>query len=283
MDASPDSVWVTFDTEQSRSMLEGKNIFYVPYISPRDWRGTLRAYRLLAKFLRGHSFDAVYSTGAAVALAAFLQPRLRKVLKTYIESVSRTEGPSLTGRMVSLLPSVRLLTQHRQWANGRWKYTESILSEYVTKEDEKTDQGRPSLFVTLGTIKPYRFDSLVDAVIGTGLADENTIWQLGSTARSDLPGRVYAHLPAGEFKKAALEASVVITHAGVGTVVQLLDWGKSPVVVPREKSKNEHTDNHQFQISDLLVDRKLAVVTRAHELSATHLKRAMKQRTEIHE
>lgn len=277
---SKESVWVTFDTEQSRSMLAGLNTFFVPYISPRDWRGTLQATRLLNAYLENHDFEGVYSTGSAIAISAFLQPKLRNTPKFYIESVSRTSGPSLTGRIASLLPSVRLMTQHKQWANRRWSHTESVLAHYTTLESASDAQRPSKVFVTLGTIHPYRFDALVDKVLESGFASESTIWQLGVTDRIDLPGQVYDQMPADEFARAAKKADIVVTHAGVGTVMQLLELGKSPVVVPREKSRGEHVDDHQFQISELLVERNLAVVARADKLSADHMKRAMNQRTE---
>lgn len=280
---SEESVWVTFDTEQSRSMLAGRNVFYVPYISPRDWQGTVQAFRLLASFLETHEFEAVYSTGSAVALAAFLQPRLRNTPKTYIESVSRTKGPSLTGRLTSFFPSIRLFTQHKSWASKRWNYIESVLAQYNTTSGCSSEGENSRLFVTLGTIKPYRFDALVDTVLESGYAGPDTIWQLGSTDRHGLPGEVFTHMDAAAFTEAARAANVVVTHAGVGTVMQLLEMGKSPVVVPREKNRGEHVDDHQFQISELLIEQNLAVVARVQDLSANHMKRAMNQRTELND
>jgi UDP-N-acetylglucosamine--N-acetylmuramyl-(pentapeptide) pyrophosphoryl-undecaprenol N-acetylglucosamine transferase len=279
---SRDSVWVTFDTPQSRSMLRGKETFFVPYISPRDWKGTITAFCRLAVFLRNQVFDGVYSTGAAVALSAFLQPRLIRTPKTYIESVSRTRGPSLSGRMVSLVPGVRLYTQHKRWANRRWSHTESVLAHYETKPSITAVQEPLRIFVTLGTIQPYRFDSLIDAVLATGLAGPETVWQTGVSNREGLPGSAHEQMEADDFLAAIDSADVVITHAGVGTVIQLLELGKSPVVVPREKMRGEHVDDHQFQISALLMERKLGIVKRTAELTAADVIRAANQRTDVH-
>jgi UDP-N-acetylglucosamine transferase subunit ALG13 len=110
----------------------------------------------------------------------------------------------------------------------------------------------PSLFVTLGTIEGYRFDSLVDAVLASGLADERTVWQLGfTTDRTDLPGQVHQMMPTAQFIDAALTADVVITHAGVGTFMGLLEMGIFPVLVTRRKHRGEHVDDHQMQIAEL--------------------------------
>src|SRR5579875_3682455 len=43
-DARPDSVWVTADSQQSRSVLAGRNVHHVPYVASRDLLGTLRAF-----------------------------------------------------------------------------------------------------------------------------------------------------------------------------------------------------------------------------------------------
>uniref|UniRef100_UPI0028CFE1F8 hypothetical protein n=1 Tax=uncultured Microbacterium sp. TaxID=191216 RepID=UPI0028CFE1F8 len=41
--ATDDSLWVSFDSPQTRSLLRDRRTLLVPYIKPRDWRGTLKA------------------------------------------------------------------------------------------------------------------------------------------------------------------------------------------------------------------------------------------------
>ena len=41
----------------------------------------------------------------------------------------------------------------------------------------------------------------------------------------------------------------MITHGGVGSIIDALSFGKIPIVVPRRKDLNEHTDDHQMQIT----------------------------------
>jgi len=43
----------------------------------------------------------------------------------------------------------------------------------------------------------------------------------------------------------AREAVVVATQEGVGTVMQLLDWGIWPVVLGRRVHRGEYVDDHQ--------------------------------------
>lgn len=40
-------------------------------------------------------------------------------------------------------------------------------------------------------------------------------------------------------------AEVIILHGGAGCILQTLNFGKTPFVMPREKKFNEHINNHQ--------------------------------------
>lgn len=277
-DIANDSLWVTFDTHQSRSVLDGERVLHVPYVAPRDFRAVVAARKEIDRKVRYESFDHVVSTGAGLALAAFTSRRLRRVSKTYIESVSRTNGPSLTGRIVSAFNLANMYTQHEQWANKKWTHTPGVLDEFKTV-GKPTDNDRPKLFVTLGTIKPYRFDAMIDAVLGSGLADERTVWQVGETVRKDLPGTVVDQMSANEFQACVAEADATITHAGVGTILQLLESGVCPVVLPRDPSRNEHVDGHQKLICDLLDAKGLGVVRETNSLSRADILRASAART----
>jgi len=248
--ASRDSLWITFDSMQSRSLLAGQRRIHVPYVRPRDYIGMMRAAGIVRRVLKHESFDGAVSTGAGLAVSALPQAAISGVPSLYIESVSRVEGPSLSGRMLAASRLVSLRTQHPAWATDRWTTHPSVLSTYHPLIRHQPDH--PSLFVTLGTIEGYRFDSLVDAVLASGLADERTVWQLGYTNnRTDLPGQVYQMMPSAQFVDAALSADVVITHAGVGTFMGLLEMGIFPVIVTRRKHRGEHVDDHQTQIAEL--------------------------------
>jgi UDP-N-acetylglucosamine transferase subunit ALG13 len=265
--SSSDSLWVTFDSPQSLSVLSHSRALYVPYVAPRDLSGAATAFlRMMREIDWGaEKFSAAITTGAAVGLAGLAAARIHRVPSCYIESVSRVDGPSLTGRLASLDPGIKKYCQHEYWAGRRWSYGGSLFDSFVADAGQRSE--RPRLFVTLGTIRPYRFDSLVDAVLATGLADERTTWQLGVTDRQGLPGRAVSQLSAAEFQECVESADVVITHAGVGTVMNLLEMGRFAVVVPHRIDRHEHVDDHQSQIADLLRRRGLASVAEVHDLT----------------
>lgn len=279
MDASPDSLWMTFESPQSRSLLAGLRVEFVPYVKPRDWMAVLRTQRITRGLLRRERFDLVVSTGAAIALGVFPVAAGRGMPRRYIESVSRIDGPSLTGRIVHGMRLAETFTQHPAWSGGRWREHPSVLAQFAPVDGAPRSDGPLRLFVTLGTIRPYRFDALIDAVLASGLADEHTVWQLGETTRTDLPGRAETQIPAAEFDRLATEADVVITHAGVGTVLALLEMGIHPVVVPRRAFRAEHVDDHQAQIARLVGELGVASPREAPGLDADAIRFAASRRT----
>lgn len=278
---SEHATWVTFDSPQSRDLLRDQRVVWVDYIAPRDLRGTLRARRQLARDLAGARFDGVVSTGAALAVAAFLWGRAQQLPRRYVESVSRTDGPSLTGRIVRALRLADTFSQHASWASPAWPQASSVLRGYARRpRRDAPGSDRPlRILVTLGTIRPYRFDRLVDRVLAITGPDDEITWQLGVTERAGLPGDAAALIPQGELLDAARAADVVITHSGVGTILQLLGEGISPVVVPRRRQHREHIDDHQLQIWQLLADSRVAHPVEVEDLSRASLLAAARHDT----
>lgn len=269
LDVHPDSVWVTFESEQSRSLLWGRNVVSVPYVAPRDFRGMLRTLCLTYPAFRDTPFDLCVSTGAAVALGVLPWAKARSIPCAYVESVSRTDGPSLTGKLVDRLGLAATFSQHAYWAGDHhWRLHTSVLGAYRSERRSVDHRpGTPRLFVSLGTIEPYRFDRLVDTLLQSGAVDETTVWQLGTTQRNDLPGTVHEFVTATEFDRFCREADVVVAHAGVGTILQLLEMGVHPVVVPRRRQWKEHVDDHQLQIAALLTQTGTATVCDAGDVT----------------
>lgn len=269
--ASAESTWVTFDTPQARSLLMAyRDVRFVPYVGPRDLRGVLRTIWAVAVIARRSRYDAVLSTGAGIALALpFVPRRLRRL---YIESVSRVAGPSLTGKLLAWA-RVERRTQHPGWASRRWPYEFTLLDQYdaLPRERESASEAPLSVLVTLGTIQPYRFDAAVEAVLRVLGPQDRVVWQVGCTTGFELPGQVSDVLRRVELQGIAAQCDVVVSHAGVGSVVDLLDIGVSPVLLARRASHGEHVDDHQAQIASVLVERDLATVRQPEELTRADL------------
>jgi UDP-N-acetylglucosamine--N-acetylmuramyl-(pentapeptide) pyrophosphoryl-undecaprenol N-acetylglucosamine transferase len=268
-----DSVFVTFDSPQSRSLLKDRPHVFVPYVAPRDIAGIARMSGSVSRLLRKTDVDLIFSTGAGVALACIAPSSGSGPPLYYYESISRFQGPSLTGRVLRWIPGVHRGTQHRGWASTHWPFIGSLLDEYAHMQSPpNTDQHSDRrIFVTLGTIKPYRFDRLIDQVLMLLQPGDDITWQLGSTDRDDLPGSVSQFVSAVKFQELARHAEVVISQSGVGAILDFLDMGICPIVVPRRKVFGEHVDDHQAQVANALHERDLITAIEVEDLARSDL------------
>ena len=253
------SRWVTFETAQSVDALRDRPHLFVDYVSPRDVRAAVRAARKVLPLLRRERFDACVSTGAGVAATVLPLAAWTGIPTYYVESLARPHGPSTTGRILAHVPRVRTATQYAAWADARWSYAGSILQDWRI-EQGPVKEGPLKILVTLGTIAPYRFDRAVDAVLAVLSPEDEVVWQLGSTSRTDLPGEVHEQVSVEHLNELSNAADVVVAHSGVGSVLQQFGLGKSPVLAVRRSLHREHVDDHQAGLAETLSSHGLAGV-----------------------
>jgi len=102
------------------------------------------------------------------------------------------------------------------------------------------------IFVTVGTQEP--FDRLVSAVdTWAGRRGYKDIFaQIGSRAKA--PTYVpWVHLLSPEDFQARIEsATVIVSHAGMGTILTAMSAGKRILVMPRLARLHEHRNDHQM-------------------------------------
>lgn len=277
---APDSefVWITFDTPQSRSLLRGEVVEFVPVVQPRAvGRVLTNSFRASAIFKR-HGVSAVVSTGSGVALSFLPVARALGLPCTYIESAARSQGPSLTGRLLARCPGVQLRTQYRAWASDRWQLGPSVFDAFTPEARLTPVPEVRRIVVTLGTIPNFSFRALVERVLLVAPAACDITWQTGATNVQGLGITSAATLPHEELQAAMTAADVVIAHAGVGSALAALQAGKVPVLVPRRAGRREHVDDHQTQIAAELGGRGLAVPVEVDRLSRTHLAETLQTR-----
>ncbi len=114
------------------------------------------------------------------------------------------------------------------------------------------------IFVTVGnpTQSFRRLLEAVDAMAGGGIFDEEAVL-IQSGNNPDFKPQYCEHksfLSMEEFIDSIKKASLVICHAGAGTLIHVLQAGKIPLVMPRQKRYGEHVDDHQIQLVEALVD-----------------------------
>jgi UDP-N-acetylglucosamine transferase subunit ALG13 len=272
-------VWCTHENAQSRSLLAGEDVEWIPYIGVKDVPGVLRSTKVAHRLLKQRGVHRAVSTGSGIALAFLPYLTARGVRTHYIESAARVQGPSVSGRVLNGVPGVRLYTQYQRLAAGRWRYGGSVFDGFRPVEGAAPAAGLRRAVVTLGTAAEFPFRRLLEAAVPL-LDGVDTLWQTGGTPTDGLAIEATPWLPAAELADALAAADVVITHAGVGSALTALRSGRCPVLVPRETARGEAGDDHQEQLARELAERGLAVHRRAEELTVDDLLEAASRRVE---
>lgn len=107
------------------------------------------------------------------------------------------------------------------------------------------------IFVTLGT-QDKSFSRLLDAIekqIKNGNIKEKVIVQAGHTDYVSDNMEILKLIPMEEFDRYIKECDLLITHAGVGSIMTGLNNNKKVIAAARLEKYNEHTNDHQVQIA----------------------------------
>lgn len=106
------------------------------------------------------------------------------------------------------------------------------------------------VFVVLGTNdKDFsRLLKAVDREIENSKITEDVIVQCGKTKYHSKHMKMMDFLSMDEFNQYIEEANYIITHGGVGTILDSLKKNKKIIAVPRLKRYKEHVNDHQVQI-----------------------------------
>jgi UDP-N-acetylglucosamine transferase subunit ALG13 len=107
------------------------------------------------------------------------------------------------------------------------------------------------IFVTVGT-HDQGFERLVrkidELVKGKKIKDKVVI-QTGYTDYKPKVCKWFKFVNPQNFEQLCKKSDLIITHAGVGSIMTCLKFGKATIVVPRLKKFGEHRDDHQLQIT----------------------------------
>jgi UDP-N-acetylglucosamine transferase subunit ALG13 len=115
------------------------------------------------------------------------------------------------------------------------------------------------IFVTVGT-NEAPFDRLLQAV-ATLSTDEEIVVQHGSSAIVPAnAARTYDFLLFDDLVREMRASRVVVTHAGIGSIMTALSCGRRPVVAARLVAHREAVDDHQLPVARRLQDAGLVTV-----------------------
>ncbi len=106
------------------------------------------------------------------------------------------------------------------------------------------------IFLTVGTQFPFdRLVKAVDDLVDRGLIHELIVAQIGESTYRPRNFEAVASLDKEAFDRNVREASAIISHAGMGTIMGALEHSKPLLVVPRRKKYREVVNDHQVVLA----------------------------------
>lgn len=112
------------------------------------------------------------------------------------------------------------------------------------------------IFLTVGTQFPFeRLVQAIDEMFGDGLIDEAVFGQIGESSYKPRNFVSVVSLEKEVFDRHFMEASCIISHAGMGTIIMALENEKPLLVMPRIKKYGEVVNNHQVAIAKKFEER----------------------------
>lgn len=269
-----EAVWVTSPTAQTESLLAGREVVWVPRVGSGEVRKAMAGVPEAVRIHRRVRPDLVLSTGALFSTPHLVAATMARCETWFIDSATRVDGPSSTGRFAQRLTRAKLFAQGDGWGDPRWTPVPSVFDSF--ESDRVTDSGpAPQIrraVVTLGS-ELWPFDRAVQRVLAL-LPGVDITWQTGVTDYRHMGQQLRQWLPAEELRARIRDADVVIMHAGVGSALVALDEGKVPVILPRRSSRREMVDDHQVEVAGMLARRSLAISVDPGDLTREHLEAA---------
>jgi len=108
------------------------------------------------------------------------------------------------------------------------------------------------IFVTVGT-HHQPFERLLSAL--ERLPEQELTVQFGTGTPPRSASAAAAFMGFDEVLSHLERARVVITHAGVGSILSAVRLGHTPIVVARRRRFGEHVDDHQAELTRALASR----------------------------
>ena len=106
------------------------------------------------------------------------------------------------------------------------------------------------VLVMLGTQNNsfHRLLEEIDRLIENKVINEEVIVQKGYTKYESKNMKTMDFISRDELENLEKQASYIITHGGVGSIVSSLEKGKKVIAVPRLHKYSEHVNDHQKEI-----------------------------------
>ena len=106
------------------------------------------------------------------------------------------------------------------------------------------------IFLTVGTQFPFdRLVKAVDDVVGQNLLNDEIVAQIGKYTYRPKHFDFVSLLEKDRYDACAKNASSIISHAGMGSIITALEYDKPLLVMPRFRKYGEVVNDHQLAIA----------------------------------
>jgi len=122
-----EATWVTLPAADTDYLLRDERVIHGRGPTNRSLRALASNLRLAWRVVRRERPDAIVSTGAALAVPFFLFGRLFGARLIYVESLTRTAGLSLSGRLVRPLSDAFFVQWPELARGGRTRFRGRLL------------------------------------------------------------------------------------------------------------------------------------------------------------
>ncbi len=241
---------------------------------------------------------AIISTGAAPGFFAMFIGKLLRKKTIWVDSIANAEELSMSGQKAGKYATLWLAqwehlakpkgphyfgnvigdASHEQTSEDGGQKVEdenlrpgggnqkSDLDSLIHDQQSTVSNQRSSIFVTVGT--DQHFDRMVK-IIDQWEANNPTqdiFAQIGDTDYQPSHLKYSKFLTPQEFVEHVKSASLIIGHAGMGTILTALKHQKPVLVMPKLASLGEHRNEHQTATANYLSDQyKINVAFDEHE------------------
>lgn len=217
---------------------------------------------------------SIFSTGGPIVLPFALLAKIFRIKFIYFDTLSRVNELSNTGKLIK---KYGLYNQfYSQWEKVAKENNAhyigkciDILGENIKNTDRYPDSS-PLVLVTLGT-NDYPFSRAIDLIKKLDIYfDQNVRWVI-QTGNTNLPNpplnsRIVKTTSRSEMESYIKEASLVISHCGIGSINEMLKFQKIVFFLPRVQKYGEFSDDHQLQIANELTHPLFKVIMPGSEL-----------------
>lgn len=123
------------------------------------------------------------------------------------------------------------------------------------RRQSRVPRGSSVIFVTVGT-HDQSFERLLAAMDELASEyDESVVAQVGHSEYEPERMEWFDFVSESEINDYYQDASVVVGHAGAGTILTALSYEKPLILMPRLEEEGEHLDDHQLELTDALRER----------------------------